>query len=339
MPADAPDPDAPPIEALPEQEDFWRPPVRFGSVPVEKEPLGWDRRRGFQKHYPRVNLPMQTIDRVRLDARAPDLEPNRLIWGDNLHVMRQLPSASVDLVYIDPPFFSNRVYNVIWGDDQEKRSFDDLWSEGLQGYLVWLNARLYELKRLLKPTGSIYVHCDWHASHYIKVEMDKIFGHENFRNEIVWHYYNKYSAGTSAFGRNFDVILFYAMSSKSMFIPQREKRDQPRRQLIRENVDGVLKNKRGPDGKVMYRVVDDRKVDAVWAIPAVQHASPENVGYPTQKPEKLLERIIKASSNENDVVLDIFTGGGLPLSLLSVWVAAGLLLTSRASLSPSPPNG
>ena len=210
MPADAPDPDAPPIEALPEQEDFWRPPVRFGSVPVEKEPLGWDRRRGFQKHYPRVNLPMQTIDRVRLDDRAPDLEPDRLIWGDNLHVMRQLPSASVDLVYIDPPFFSNRVYNVIWGDDQEKRSFDDLWQEGLSGYLIWLNARLYEMKRLLKPTGSIYVHCDWHASHYIKVEMDKIFGHENFRNEIVWKkYVGRKNNAKHKFNTQHDTIMLY----------------------------------------------------------------------------------------------------------------------------------
>ncbi len=95
--------------------------------------------------------------------------------------MRQLRSESVDLVYIDPPFFSNRVYNVIWGDEQERRSFDDIWEGGLDGYLIWLNARLYELKRLLKPTGSIYVHCDQHASHYIKVELDRIFGYARRR--------------------------------------------------------------------------------------------------------------------------------------------------------------
>ena len=309
MPDDIPEPADAPVEALPEQEEFWRPPVRFGSIPVEKEPLGWDRRRAFQKLYPRVPLPFQIMERVPLGVTEPH-EPNRLIWGDNLHIMRQLPTASVDLIYIDPPFFSGREYNVLWGDQNERRSFDDIWEGGMPGYLIWLNARLLEMKRLLKPTGSIYVHCDWHASHYIKVEMDKIFGYENFRNEIVWHYYNKYSAGKSAYGRNFDSVLFYASSRKTRFVPQREKRDEPRRQLVRENVDGVLRNKRGPDGKVMYRMVHDRKVDAVWAIPAVQYASPERVGYPTQKPEALLDRIIRASSNEGDTVLDAFVGGG-----------------------------
>ncbi|MDE2970377.1 MAG: DNA methyltransferase [Chloroflexota bacterium] len=171
-------------ESLPQQEEYWRAPVRFGSVPVEAEPKGWDRRQAFRKHFPRVNLPIQIVERVPL-GREGDHEPNRLIWGDNLHVMRQLPSNSIDLIYIDPPFFSGRNYNVIWGDNNELRSFEDIWEGGLDGYLIWLNARLFEMKRLLKKTGSIYVHCDWHASHYIKVEMDKIFGHENFRNEII----------------------------------------------------------------------------------------------------------------------------------------------------------
>jgi hypothetical protein len=165
------------VEALPEQEEFWRPPVRFGSIPVEKEPLGWDKRKGFYKLFPRVSLPFQIVERVSFGH--PDLPANRLIWGDNLHVMRQLPSESIDLIYIDPPFFSGRQYNIIFGDQNEVRSFTDIWEGGMPGYLIWLNARLYEMKRLLKKTGSIYVHCDWHASHYIKVEMDKIFGYEN----------------------------------------------------------------------------------------------------------------------------------------------------------------
>ena len=172
-------------DPLPPQEEFWRPPARFGSVPVEQEPLGWDRQRRFERHYPRVNLPTQIIERVHLGKTEPH-QPNRLIWGDNLHVMRQIPSNSIDLIYIDPPFFSGRQYNVLWGDNNELRSFNDIWEDGMPGYLIWLNARLFEMKRLLKPTGSIYVHCDWHATHYIKVEMDKIFGFDNFRNEIVW---------------------------------------------------------------------------------------------------------------------------------------------------------
>ena len=175
------------VDALPEQDEFWHPPVRFGSVPVEKAPLGWDEKLGFRKPFPWVMLPLQVVDRVRFGH--PDLEHNRLFWGDNLHVMRQLPNESIDLIYIDPPFFSGRQYNVMFGDQNELRSFSDIWEDGMPGYLIWLNARLFEMKRLLKKTGSIFVHCDWHASHYIKVEMDKIFGNRAFRNEIIWGLY------------------------------------------------------------------------------------------------------------------------------------------------------
>ena len=191
-------------DALPQQEAFWRPPTRFGSMPVEKVPLGWDRRRGFRKLFPQVMLPFQVVERVSFGH--PALEPNRLFWGDNLHVMRQLPSESIDLIYIDPPFFSGRHYNVIFGDQNELRSFSDIWEGGMPGYLIWLNARLYEMKRLLKKTGSIYVHCDWHASHYIKVEMDMIFGANNFINEIVW-YYSQGGKSKQHFARKHDVLL------------------------------------------------------------------------------------------------------------------------------------
>lgn len=115
-------------DALPVQEEFWRPPVRFGSVPVEKEPLGWDRSRGFREHFPYVMLPFQVVERVQFGHSK--LVPNRLFWGDNLHVMRQLQNESIDLIYIDPPFFSGRQYNVIFGDQNELRSFSDIWQGG-----------------------------------------------------------------------------------------------------------------------------------------------------------------------------------------------------------------
>ena len=201
-------------DALPAQEEFWRPPTRFGSVPVEKEPLGWDRRKGFRKLFPQVMLPFQVVERVSFGH--PEIEPNRLFWGDNLHVMRQLPSESIDLVYIDPPFFSGRNYNVIFGDQNELRSFSDIWEGGMPGYLIWLNARLYEMKRLLKKTGSIYVHCDWHASHYIKVEMDKIFGYPNFRNELIWQYESGGRA-TNFYSRKHDVLLWYSKTDQYSF--------------------------------------------------------------------------------------------------------------------------
>ena len=272
------------VEPLPQQEDFWRPPARFGSVPVEAEPLGWDRRQGFSKHYPRVDLPTQIVERVRLGYDEPH-EPNRLIWGDNLHVMRQIPSNSVDLIYIDPPFFSGRQYNVMWGDANEMRSFNDIWEDGMPGYLIWLNARLYEMKRLLKPTGSIFVHCDWHASHYIKVEMDKLFGYENFKNEIVWHY-GLGGSSPRLYSKKHDVLLFYTKSSEYYF-------DKPQEPATSARMRGEMKG-----------------ISDVWNVPTINNMARERIGYPTQKPEVLLERIINASSKESDVVADFFLGGG-----------------------------
>ena len=374
------------IEELPQQEEFYRPPVRFGSVPVESEPLGWTRGRQFETHYPRVNLPMQIIDRVSLGKTEPH-DPNRLIWGDNLHIMRQMPSNSIDLIYIDPPFFSGRQYNVMWGDNNEMRSFNDIWEGGMPGYLMWLNARLYEMKRLLKPTGSIYVHCDWHASHYIKVEMDKIFGYENFRNEIVWQ---RTSAHNDAkqFGRVTDCIMYYSKSSKFSFEPSPVPLDSEYQQKnyrhqhptwgavrlsdltapgsgsgessqawggydpasrglhwrppsadhgslgrwIAENVipgydkiEGTIARLEALDeaGLIMWSrngypsvirplsSTPGKKPTNLWTdITPLSNQQAERIGYPTQKPEELLGRIITASSNEGDIVADMFLGGG-----------------------------
>lgn len=323
-PGGEPDPqDAAAPEALPQQEQFYRAPARFGAVPVEAEPKGWDRREGFRRHYPLVSLPTQIIDRVSLGHNEPH-EPNRLIWGDNLHVMRQIPSGSVDLIYIDPPFFSGRYYNVIWGDKNELRSFTDIWEAGMDGYLIWLNARLYEMKRMLKATGSIWVHCDWHASHYIKVELDKIFGYTNFQNEIVWHYE---SGGRSKnfFPRKHDILFLYAKdgSQRKFFgnaigVP-RNICPQCGKTLDKWN---NLKKNVDEDGRVfrtirssgrIYRYYDDEPTippDTWLGINHLQQKDPERIGYPTQKPEALLGRIILASSNEGDTVADFFIGGG-----------------------------
>jgi DNA modification methylase len=301
-------------DALPEQEDFWRPPVRFGSVPVEKEPLGWDRRRKFYKLFPVVSLPTQVVERVSFGH--PQLDPNRLFWGDNLHVMRQLPSESVDLIYIDPPFFSGRHYNVIFGDQNELRSFSDIWEGGMPGYLIWLNARLYEMKRLLKKTGSIYVHCDWHASHYIKVELDKIFGHDNFLNEVVWAYT---SGGVSKqwFGRKHDCLLLYAKNAGRHFIDLPSEKSYTRTLpephtnsgtglgVMRDDVCELCDVGR-PGQK--YRLVTMRDV---WSdLRSLFRNDEEMIGYPTQKPERLLTRVINASCPADGIVADFFSGGG-----------------------------
>jgi DNA modification methylase len=303
-------------QALPSQEAFWRPPVRFGSVPVEKEPLGWDRRRGFRKLFPVVSLPTQVVDRVTFghpatgtgrsgtgvppvnhgrDGHATPLEPNRLFWGDNLHVMRQLPSESIDLIYIDPPFFSGRQYNVIFGDQNELRSFSDIWEGGMPGYLIWLNARLYEMKRLLKKTGSLMLHCDLHASHYIKIEIDKIFGHDLLQNEIIWSYR---SGGGSKrrYGRKHDVIFWYTRAESGYTFNADDVR-VPYDAVIAESRREMFNEK----GKV---------AGSVWDISRPPNHSKEWIGYPTQKPEAVLERVIRGHSNEGDVVADFFCGGG-----------------------------
>ena len=305
------EPNEAPNATLPEQEQVYRAPARFGHVPVAREPLGWDPRNpGFRNHYPNVRLPTQVVERVGLGE--PEMEPNRLIWGDNLHIMRTLPSESVDLIYIDPPFFSNRVYNVIWGDEHEERSFSDIWEGGLDGYLIWLNARLYEMKRLLRPTGSIYVHCDWHASHYIKVEMDKLFGYENFRNEVVWSY-RRWSVRSKKLPSTHDGLLLYGKTQDVTWNPIEipNTNPNPSQYVSAKDSSGKTVVKRDEQGRAIKRKVRETiPVGDVWDMPIISPNGKERIGYPTQKPEALIERIIEASSKEGDVVLDAFAGGG-----------------------------
>jgi len=305
-------------DALPQQEEFWKPPTRFGSVPVEKEPLGWDRRKGFRKLFPAVYLPFQVVERVQFGH--PALDPNRLFWGDNLHVMRQLPSESIDLIYIDPPFFSGRQYNVIFGDQNELRSFSDIWEGGMPGYLIWLNARLYEMKRLLKKTGSIIVHCDYHASHYIKVEMDRIFGSANLVNEIVWCYSGG-GRGKSAYAKKHDVLLLYSRTKDYYFDIGRVRVPHSSNSGW-ANVGGEIKGGKRYDALAEGKIPEDW-----WQIPQVNHTSREYIGYPTQKPIELMQRLIEASCPDDGVVADFFCGGGS-----FVVVAAGLRVRRESRL-------
>ena len=353
------EPEILPKVLLPLQPEFFKVPHRFGSVPVDELPLGCDKDKQYYLKYPRVNLPFQRVERISYGH--PKLEPNRLFWGDNLHVMRLLPSESIDLIYIDPPFFSGRQYNVIFGDRNEVASFTDIWEGGMPGYLVWLNARLIEMKRLLKRTGSIYVHLDYHASHYVKVELDKIFGYDNFRNEIVWQRNTSHNDGKK-FGCVHDTLLLYTKGDDYFYNrietlrseEEREKRfgqydpvtgkrytldnlaaagQGPARQfgdkLIhppignhwryrQEKIDELLKEGRivftGKGTPRFKRYEDDtegRPVQDVWVdFYGVSSQSGERIGYPTQKPQQLLQRIMLASSRPKDLVADFFCGGG-----------------------------
>ena len=276
-----------------------------------RPPLGYDEHKAFDRVFPYVRLPRlhppNHGDTVIFNA--PELPANQLILGDNLEVLRTLPSECIDLIYIDPPFFSGRTYNVIWGDINEVRTFYDIWEGGIDSYLIWLNARLWEMKRVLKKTGSIYVHCDWHASHYIKCEMDKIFGYENFRNHIAWCYSRMSSPYQRNWNQTHDVILFYTKTQDWVFNV-----DEVRFQYKETSkaVDGVKCDDRIKVGGVVRLNPKGKFPDDWWAdVYSINMGRrPERIGYPTQKPEALLERIIKASSNEGDVVADFFVGGG-----------------------------
>lgn len=249
------------------------------------------------------------------DSASNPQHTNQLILGDCLDVLKTLPDNSVDLCYIDPPFFSNRIYETIWGDKQDVNSFDDRWSGGIMHFIAWLKLRVIEIHRVLKPTGSFYLHCDWNANAYIRVYiLDQVFGKKNFRNEIIWCYSGP-SKATKFLPRKHDNIYFYTKSQKYnfnlTFIPYKtgihNKGSLHKSKNINEENNVKLRNKES-NGKV---------VEDWWVgINSGAHiSSKERLGYPTQKPEKLLERIIQASSNPGDVVLDCFCGGGTTLAV------------------------
>lgn len=233
------------------------------------------------------------------------LETGVIYCGDNLKRLSEFPADSVDLIYLDPPFFSNRHYEVIWGDEAEVRSFEDRWQGGIEVYVAWMKERVIEIRRVLKDTGSVYLHCDWHASHYLKVMMDEVFGSNAFRNEVVWGYRG---GGVSKrwWARKHDVILFYTKGKKWTFNPQFTSYSDFT--LARTAKKGLRPNRTAIDVERGAHMPD------WWPdINALQTWSPERLGYPTQKPVALLERIIRASSDPGDVVLDPFCGCGTTL--------------------------
>jgi len=145
---------------------------------------------------------------------------NQLILGDNLEVLRNIAEESADLIYLDPPFFSNRNYEVIWGDAGELRSFQDRWSGGIDHYIAWLKERVIEMHRILKPTGSLFLHCDWHANAEIKVDiLNKIFGVDNFRGEIIWQRHNAHNDAKKKLAVLKDTIWYFSKSEKFIYNP------------------------------------------------------------------------------------------------------------------------
>ena len=244
---------------------------------------------------------------------------NQLILGDNLEVLRSIESKSVDLIYLDPPFFSNRTYEVIWGDDGEKRSFEDRFAGGIDHYISWLKIRVRQMHRILKDTGSIFLHCDWHASHYIKSQIlddQLLFGKNNFRNEIIWCY-KKWSIGSKIFSRNHDTIFFYSKSENYTFNPLFQSRAIST--FKRFGNQTIVSGFDDSGNRIPSKTTDEESMGVKmydwWEIPIVPPSGKERIGYPTQKPEALLQRIIECATNEGDVVLDPFVGGGTTVAV------------------------
>lgn len=296
------------------------------------------------------------------------------LWvGDNLPIMRGLNSESADMIYLDPPFNSNRMYEAPIGSEAAGAAFKDAWTlddvdkhehgelaernpaahaviqvaqqmqdKSMMSYLIMMALRLMEMQRVLKKTGSIFLHCDPTASHYLKLLMDSIFGHHNFRNEIVWHYGGRGAKARShQFPRNSDYILFYSKSDNYTYNRQHVDkrilfegsgyqidenglcfRTAPRGDYTDESIENLRKENRiytTRTGKIRVKyfadydgtyVYEKKLVGNVWNdIPDAMHMSKdEYTGYPTQKPLALLERIVQASSKKGDMIFDPFCG-------------------------------
>ncbi len=289
---------------------------------------------------------------------------NQLILGDNLEILKNMPADSVDLIYLDPPFFSNRNYEIIWGDKGEVRSFEDRFSGGIDHYIGWLKERVIEMHRILKPTGSIFLHCDWHADAYIRVHiLDRVFGQNCFISNITWKRTTAKS-NSKSIANNTDTIFFYSKTNQQytynqIYLALKEEmvkshyssKDENGRFYTMDNLkapgkgytydwNGVIGNWRCPietmqeyekNNRIKYtkngvaryvRYLDESKgtvIDNFWQdIFPVNSQAKERIGYPTQKPEKLLERIIKMASNEGDIVLDPFVGGGTTVAVADI---------------------
>lgn len=280
-------------------------------------------------------MPLYEVE--SLEKRGTNEKHNLMMHGECLSTCAYLKEqgVEVDLVYIDPPFasgadYAKKIYirrnplvqkamkeaeqNL---DNEEMKEFEekmygDIWDK--ERYLNWMYENLMAIKSVMSENASIYVHLDYHIGHYVKILMDEIFGEENFRNEIVWHYYNKMQGNVNRFASNHDSIYFYSKSDKYEFTPIKEKRDKTAKQIKRvwNKETQRLVNAKDDNGRIIYIETDEKSIDDVWRMSMLQPADKEEpLDYATQKPEALLERIIKASSNEGMLVADFFGGSGV----------------------------
>lgn len=239
---------------------------------------------------------------------------NSIILGNANDVLNKIESNSVNLVYLDPPFFSQKTHGLTTRDGLTEYCFDDKYSS-LDEYLSLIKESLSEIKRILNDDGSVFLHCDRYASHYLREVLDTVFGTENFQSEIIWSY-KRWSNSKKGLLNAHQNIYFYSKSKNFKF-----------NQFYTEyspstNIDQILQERiRNKTGKTSYKknsngdivLAKEKKgvpLSDVWEIPYLNPKAKERYGYPTQKPVKLLQRIIEISTNENDIVLDPFCGSG-----------------------------
>ena len=295
-----------------------------------------------------------------------DFQPGTLYYGDCLDVMKEWPPGLIDLCYLDPPFNSKASYNILFGrrgrpDKQQTLAFEDTWhwdegaaervealcrasgnparsaiaglhtvlgNCGMIAYLSYMAERLVEIRRVLKKSGSIFLHCDPTASHYLKIVMDAVFGQANFRNEVVWSY-QRWTGATKHFQRMHDIILFYVNDARNAVFnildePYSSKSKHKARRHSTVTQVGGLEQTYTDDTSRLKAMRD------VWEISYVNSQAKERLGYPTQKPVELLDRIVRAATCRGDIVLDPFCGCGTTID------AANRLNRQWAGIDISP---
>lgn len=287
---------------------------------------------------PRSESTKEALPLYRIDERGRQLSgwTNKLIWGDNKIILSSLKNGplredieaqgGIKLIYIDPPFDVGADFSmdIEIGDDTftkkpnilEEIAYRDTWGKGADSFIAMIYERLILMRDLLAKDGSIFVHCDWRVNAFVNVVLDEVFGRDFFQNELIWYYTNKYGANSQTFDMFHNTIFWYGRSKKVTYhpisIPVKSERLQPLRKWNKElNKNEWLKDEAG---NYLYAESKEKDAGDVWEVPVINPMANERIGYPTQKPEPLIERIIRAASNEDDLVADFLRlrddGGG-----------------------------
>ena len=267
------------------------------------------------------DMPLFEVNKVEQVGIAKAAS-NLLLHGDSLSACSYLKAMNikVDLVYIDPPFasganYAKKIFLRNGGETAldggtpigEELMYADIWQK--EDYLNWLYERLLAIRQVMNEKGSIFVHLDWHIGHYVKILLDEVFGEENFVNEIVWHYEDKFATGGTSLDKNHDLIFLYQNSEESTANEVKIPKDEPSRRALRRKIKGKTVDIRDENGDKIWVEYTEKKIDDVWEIPRTI-SKDKYTHYTTQKPDELLTRAIQMASDAGMTVADFFSGSG-----------------------------